>query len=147
MFSPAVLNTARFGFSRASYFFTGYSPVDLPGWVAGQPIGAIVISGSTASNGASAITQAGTNVGSNNKAARNLFTLDDHVFWSHGKHQIEAGVWLQRIQSNDQLAQIPVWTGIVQHARVVSAGNGKDFHRGAFADGTGLAVASDCGIY
>ena len=70
-----------------------------------NPIGAIVISGSTASNGASQITQAGANVGSNNAATRNLFTCDDHVYWSHGRHQIEAGVWLQRIQSNDLLAQ------------------------------------------
>ncbi len=105
VFSPSLLNTARFGFSRASYFFTGYSPLSLPGWVAGKPIGAIVISGSTASNGASAITGAGANVGSNNLTARNLFTVDDHVYWSRGRQQIEAGVWLQRIQSNDQLAQ------------------------------------------
>src|SRR5579872_541704 len=33
VFSPNVLNTARFGFSRASYFFTGETPVDQPGWV------------------------------------------------------------------------------------------------------------------
>ncbi len=105
VFSPSLLNTARVGFSRASYFFTGYTPVDLTGWVSGQPIGAIVISGSTASNGASAITQAGTNVGSNNTATRNLLTFDDHVYWSHGRNQIEAGAWLQRIQSNDLLAQ------------------------------------------
>ena len=105
VFSPSVLNTARFGFSRASYFFTGYSPLSLPGWVAGKPIGAIVISGSTASNGASAITGAGANVGSNNLTARNLFTADDHFYWSRGRQQIEAGIWLQRIQSNDQLAQ------------------------------------------
>ena len=105
VFSPSLLNTARVGYSRASYFFTGYSPVNLAGWVAGEPIGAIIISGSTASNGASQMTQAGTNVGSNNRAARNLFTLDDHVYWSHGRNQIEAGVWLQRIQSNDMLAQ------------------------------------------
>ncbi len=105
VFSPALLNTARFGYSRAGYFFTGYSPVSLPGWVTGEPIGTIVISGSTASNGASAITQAGLNVGSNNTATRNLFTVDDHVYWSRGRHQIEAGVWLQRIQSNDLLAQ------------------------------------------
>ena len=105
VFSPSLLNTARFGYSRASYFFTGYSPVALPGWVRGEPIGAIVISGSTASNGASQITQAGLNVGSNNTSARNLFTFDDHIYWSHGKHQVETGVWLQRIQSNDLLAQ------------------------------------------
>src|ERR1019366_4288566 len=93
VFSPSLLNTARVGFSRASYSFTGYTPVNLPGWVAGEPIGAIVISGSTASNGASQITQAGSNVGSNNKASRNLFTVDDHVYWSHGRHQVEAGLW------------------------------------------------------
>ena len=73
--SPSLLNTARFGYSRASYFFTGLVPVSgVPGWVSGEPVGAIVISGSTASNGASAITGAGANVGSNNRTARNLFT-------------------------------------------------------------------------
>jgi hypothetical protein len=105
VFSPALLNTARFGYSRASYFFTGNTPVSIPGWVTGEPIGAIVISGSTASNGASQITQAGLNVGSNNTAARNLLTWDDHVYWSRGRNQIEVGVWLQRIESNDLLAQ------------------------------------------
>jgi hypothetical protein len=105
IFSASLLNTVRFGFSRASYFFTGSTPADLPGWVSGDPIGAIVISGSTASNGVSQITLAGTNVGSNNATARNLFTYADHVYWSRGRHQIEAGVWLQQIQSNDNLAQ------------------------------------------
>jgi hypothetical protein len=106
VFSPSFLNTARFGYSRASYYFTGLLPVTgVPGWVSGKPVGAIVISGSTASNGASTITGAGANVGSNNLTARNLFTLDDHIFWSHGRHQIEAGGWLQRVQSNDLLAQ------------------------------------------
>ncbi len=38
VFSPRVLNTARFGFSRAGYFFTGTTPADLPGWVEGSPI-------------------------------------------------------------------------------------------------------------
>ncbi|MGA7343069.1 MAG: carboxypeptidase-like regulatory domain-containing protein [Terracidiphilus sp.] len=105
VFSPSLLNTARFGYSRASYFFTGYTPVSETGWVTGEPIGAIVISGSTASNGASQITQAGTNVGSNNKTSRNLFTEDDHVYWSRGRQQIEAGAWIERVQSNDLLAQ------------------------------------------
>jgi hypothetical protein len=105
VFSTSLLNTARFGYSRASYFFTGYTPVAVNGWVTGKPVGAIVISGSTASNGASQVTQAGSNVGSNNAAARNLLTWDDHVYWSRGKHQVEAGVWLQRVESNDMLAQ------------------------------------------
>ncbi len=109
VFSPSLLNTARFGFSRASFYFLGSSsPLNgatVPGWVAGKPVGAIVIAGSTASNGSSQITGAGANVGSNNATARNLFTFDDHIFWTHGRHQIEAGGWLQRLQSNDNLAQ------------------------------------------
>lgn len=105
VFSPSVLNTARVGFSRAGYFFTGETPVDLPGWVEGDPIGAVVIGGGTALNGASQITGAGTNAGSNLSAVRNLFTYDDHIAITHGIHQFEAGVWLQRIQANDDLAQ------------------------------------------
>jgi hypothetical protein len=105
VFSPSLLNTARFGYSRAAYVFTGTTPVDLPGWISGKPIGAIVIGGGTALNGASQITGAGTNAGSNLSTARNLYTYDDHVYWTRGKHQIEAGGWLQQIQSNDNLAQ------------------------------------------
>ena len=105
VFSPNFLNTARLGYSRASYYFTGYTPVSSESWVSGKPVGAIVISGSTASNGASAISGAGTNVGSNNKTARNLYTIDDHFYWSHGRNQVEAGGWLQRVQANDLLAQ------------------------------------------
>jgi len=105
VFSPSILNTARVGFSRASYYFTSQTPVDLTGWVAGDPIGAVVIGGGTALNAQSSITAAGTNAGSNLRAVRNLFTYDDHVGIFHGIHQIEAGVWIQRIQANDLLAQ------------------------------------------
>ncbi len=105
VFSPTILNTARFGFSRAGYFFTGTTPVDVPGWVEGSPIGAVVIGGGTALNGASQITLGGTNAGSNLAAVRNLFTYDDHIAITAGIHQIEAGVWLERIQANDNLAQ------------------------------------------
>jgi hypothetical protein len=105
VFSANVLNTARFGFSRAGYFFTGTTSVNVPGWLAGGPIGAVIIGGSTASNGASQITPAGTNTGDHNKAARNLFTYDDHISVLKGVHQIEAGVWFERVQANDNLAQ------------------------------------------
>ena len=104
-FSSSFLNDFRVGFSRGAYTFNGYSPVTLPGWVTGDPIGAIVISGSTASNGASQISGAGTNTGDNNTAIRNLFTLGDHVYWTRGNHQIEAGGLLFRLQANDNLAQ------------------------------------------
>ena len=105
VFSATLLNTARFGFSRAAFFFTGATPVDVDGWVAGAPIGAVVVGGGTALNGASQISLAGTNAGSNLTTARNLFTFDDHAFISRGRHQIEVGGWVQRIQSNDDLAQ------------------------------------------
>ncbi len=105
VFSSSVLNTFRAGISRASYFFTGETPVGLPGWVAGKPIGAVVVGGGTALNGASQISLAGTNAGSNLTAVRNLFTVADHVYIARGKNQVEAGVWLQRIQSNSDLAQ------------------------------------------
>jgi len=112
VFSPRLLNTARVGYSRASFFFLGYSTpladgtaATVPGWVAGKPVGAIVIAGSTASNGSSQITGAGANVGSNNATTRNLFTFDDHIYYTKGRHQVEAGGWVQRLQSNDNLAQ------------------------------------------
>jgi len=105
VFSPRLLNTARFGFSRGDYFFTGETPVNLPGWVSGDPIGAVVIGGGTAVNAASSITGAGTNAGSNLHAVRNLFTYDDHIAYAHGIHQFEAGIWFQRLQANDLLAQ------------------------------------------
>jgi Carboxypeptidase regulatory-like domain len=105
VFSPNLLNTLRIGYSRGAYYFTGQAPGSVPGWISGKPVGAVVISGSTASNGASQVTLAGANTGSNNQAVRNLFTVDEHVFWTHGRHQVEFGVWLQRLQSNDNLAQ------------------------------------------
>jgi hypothetical protein len=103
--SPRLLNTVRFGFSRAAFDFNSIVSGGVLGWVSGAPVGAIVISGSTASNGASQITLAGANTGSGNTTARNLFTVDDHIYYTRGHHQLEAGVWLQRLQSNDLLAQ------------------------------------------
>ncbi len=109
VFSPRLLNTARFGLSRASFYFLGSVPADIATqsgtFLPGRPVGAIVIAGSTASNGSSQITGAGANVGSNNAIARTLYTFDDHIYFTLGKHQIEAGGWLQRLQSNDNLAQ------------------------------------------
>jgi hypothetical protein len=103
--SPTLLNTLRVGYSRAAFDFNSLVTGSVSGWAARGPVGAIVISGSTASNGASQISLAGANTGSNNSTVRNLFTADEHIYWTHGRHQVEAGVWLQRLQSNDLLAQ------------------------------------------
>lgn len=107
-FSPYLLNTARFSFSRARSLFLGSVSPDIqaitPTFVPGKPTGHIVISGSVSSGGATAISDAGTDPGADDALARNTFTFDDHVMFTHGKHQIEGGVWLQRVQSNDDLA-------------------------------------------
>ncbi|HTV58845.1 MAG TPA: carboxypeptidase-like regulatory domain-containing protein [Verrucomicrobiae bacterium] len=106
VFSPSLLNKVTFGFSRGAFYFTSATTVDLPSWVnLGQPVGAVVVGGGTTLNGASQITNGGTNAGSNLRAARNLFTLSDQITLTRGKHLFSFGAWLQRIQANDTLVQ------------------------------------------
>jgi hypothetical protein len=104
-----VVNVARAGYSRSSFYFYGYVPAAeqalTPSVRTGVPTYAVVIAGSTASNGASSITTGGANVGSNNAIVRNLFTFDDHAYLTIGRHTIQGGIWAQRLQSNDNLAQ------------------------------------------
>jgi len=109
LFSPAALNTARFGFSRAGYYFAGEptpgtSAASVPGFLLGRPVGAVVVGGSAASNPQAQIGLAGSNNGSNLTVARNLFTLEDRVTLTRGRHQLTLGVWLQPFESNETLA-------------------------------------------
>ena len=109
VFSPTLLNTARFGFSRAGYFFTGEPTpgtpaAGVPGFLTGLPVGAVVVGGSAASNPQAAIGLAGSNNGSNLKIARNLFTYEDRVTWNKERHQLSFGVWFQQFQSNETIA-------------------------------------------
>ena len=109
IFSPALVNTARVGFSRAGYFFTGEPTpgtpaVSVPGFLLGKPVGAVVVGGSAASNPQAAIGLAGSNNGSNLRIARNLFTYEDKVSLTRGRHQLSFGAWLQRFQSNETIA-------------------------------------------
>ena len=99
IFSPTLLNTARIGYSRAGYFFTGEptpnSPAaSLPGFLTGEPIGAVVVGGSAASNPAAQVRLAGSNNGSNLHVARNLYTYEDRVSFIKGRHQINVGAWI-----------------------------------------------------
>src|SRR5579859_724941 len=109
VFSPALLNTGRLGFSRASYFYTGEPTpstpaAGVPSFLAGRPVGAVVIGGSAASNPATQLSLAGSNNGSNLDIARNLFTFEDIITFTQGRHRISAGAWFQRLQSNENLA-------------------------------------------
>jgi hypothetical protein len=106
IFSSRFLNKATFGFSRGAFYFNTGTTVDLPGWIhTGQPVGAVVVGGGTTLNGASQITNGGTNAGSNLTAVRNLFTFTDQFTLTHGAHLFNFGGWLQRIQANDSLIQ------------------------------------------
>ncbi len=109
IFSPTLLNTARFGYSRAGYFFTGEPTpgtpaASVPGFLLGDPVGAVVVGGSAASNPQAQIGLAGSNNGSNLTVARNLYTYEDQVSWTHGVHQFSFGAWFQQFQSNETLA-------------------------------------------
>jgi len=108
-FSASTLNTIRFGFSRAGYFYTGEptpgSPAaSVPGFIVGRPVGAVVVGGSAASNPQAQLGLAGSNNGSNLRVARNLFTFEDRLTLTRGRHQYSFGAWLQPFQSNEMLA-------------------------------------------
>jgi hypothetical protein len=107
IFSPSILNKATFGFSRGAFYFnSGTTVASLPGWInPNEPIGALVIGGGTTLNGASQLTNGGTNAGSNLTTVRNLYTGEDQVTINHGIHLINFGVWFERLQSNDSLVQ------------------------------------------
>ena len=107
VFSTHLLNTARMGYSRARFLLPRFRRRSSrhPGFVAGKPAGAIVIAGSTASNGSSQIAGAGPMSARTTQLHAIYIRFDDHIFYSRGRHQIEAGGWLQLLQSNDNLAQ------------------------------------------
>jgi Carboxypeptidase regulatory-like domain len=104
IFSPTIINKLTIGFSRAAFSFTGVTPVDIPGFIQGKPIGPVTIGGGTGLNASSSISPAGTNGNSNLRSVRNLFTLTDQVLITRGIHTFNVGFWLQQIQSNDNLA-------------------------------------------
>jgi hypothetical protein len=107
--SPRLLNTARFGYSRAGYFFTGEPTpgtpaAGVPSFLTGRLAGALVVGGSAASNPQAQIGLAGSNNGSNLTIARNLYTYEDRVALTHGAHQLSVGAWFQQFQSNENIA-------------------------------------------
>jgi hypothetical protein len=109
VFSPKLLNTSRFGFSRAGYYFAGEPTpgtpaASVPGFLSGLPVGAVVVGGSAASNPQAQIGLAGSNNGSNLPITRNIFTYEDRVTLTHGHHQLSFGAWFQQFQSNEKIA-------------------------------------------
>jgi hypothetical protein len=108
VFSPNLNNVARVGYSRAAYFFTGEPTpgtpaADVPGFISGRQVGAVVVGGSAASNPQAQIGLAGSNNGSNLPIVRNLYTYEDLVTLTHGAHQWSFGAWFQNFQSNETI--------------------------------------------
>lgn len=107
VFSPTIINTLKFGFSRAAY---ALDPVDFVSFdpsldfVTGLGPGGITIGGGNTTTGAGVITAAGPNNAAYAWNRRNLFTVSDDVQITRGIHQISAGVWLQRVQDNEDTA-------------------------------------------
>ena len=104
VFSPGILNTFRAGFSRAAFNLNASTSADLPSglsFVQGAGPGGITIGGGVTTTGSGTITAAGPNNNAGAWNRRNLFTYTDDVQISKGIHQISAGVWLQRMQDNE----------------------------------------------
>ena len=74
------------------------------GFLLGHPVGAVVVGGSAASNPQAQIGLAGSNNGSNLRIARNLYTFEDRVTLTRGRHQLSFGAWFQPFQSNETIA-------------------------------------------
>jgi hypothetical protein len=108
VFSPRILNTFRAGFSRAAFDFDAPLVTSFPSSLSfvtgnGGP-GGFVIGGGVTTTGASAITSAGPNNAANVWNRRNLFTYQDDLQVTLGKHQLTFGVWLQPVQDNEDTA-------------------------------------------
>ena len=105
--SPEILNTFNAGFSRAAYNYDAVSLASFPSnlsFVSGDGPGGIVIGGGVTTTGGGTITAAGPNNAANVWNRRNLFTWTDGVQVTKGIHQIGIGVWLQRLQDNEDTA-------------------------------------------
>jgi hypothetical protein len=107
VFSPDMLNMFRAGFSRAAYNLDSAPLAQFASslsFIAGAGPGGIVVNGGVTTTGLSGITSAGPNNAAGAWNRRSLFTYADDFQLAHGAHQVSAGVWLQRIQDNEDSA-------------------------------------------
>ena len=102
-FSPTVLNTARFSFSRTRSSTT-LNNNGLPGGtgpqiVPGNSTGIVDMSGS---NGGGYTEFGSTNATPMTFAIQNIYTLSDDVNWTRGKHAFKVGLLLNRYNQGTQ---------------------------------------------
>ncbi len=104
IFSPTLINTANFGFTRAAFNFDADPITQFPAslsFVQGLPPGGITVSGSVTTTGTGVITAAGANNATGSWNRRNLFTYSDDANKTHGKHHFSFGDWFQRLRDNE----------------------------------------------
>ncbi len=107
IFSPQILNTFAVGFSRAYFSLASVPLVTFPAslsFVSGAGPGGIVVGGGATTTANGSIASAGPNNAAGVLNHRNLFTYQDTVTISKGRHQISAGGWFQRVQDNEDAA-------------------------------------------
>jgi len=105
--SPQILNTFRAGFSRAAFNYDSFPLASFPAstdFVTGLGPGGIVVGGGVTTTGGGTITSAGPNNAANVWNRRNLFTYTDGLQIIKGRHRISTGIWLQRVQDNEDAA-------------------------------------------
>ena len=147
VFSPTLLNTARFGYSRAGYFFTGEPTpgtpaANVPGFLAGHPVGAVVVGGSAASNPQAQIGLAGSNNGSNLTIARNMYTYEDRVTLDARRASVQLRRMVPAISVERKHRAQPVWPGdLHQPADVSDRDDHQQLPVRSGADGDELALA------
>jgi hypothetical protein len=106
IFSPTLVNTARFGFNRShginGQVVTALTPIAGDLTLGVRPgIAAPIISGTglTATNSVGSASQ--------NLLVSNSFQFYDDAFWTHGKHSLKFGIAVERIQFNLATLQRP----------------------------------------
>jgi hypothetical protein len=102
-FSPTVLNTARFSFSRTGSG-TALNNSGLPGGtgpqlVPGFSTGIVDMSGS---NGGGYTEFGSANDAPNTFDIQNIYTISDDVNWTRGKHAFKFGILLNRFNQGSQ---------------------------------------------
>jgi hypothetical protein len=131
LFSPRTVNTFRAGFSRAAFDYDSFSLTSISpdlSFVAGEGPGGIVIGGGLTTTGLAALTPAGPNNASNIKDHRNLFTWSDDLQMIRTRNQFSAGVWLQRVQSNDDTVSTTLGQASFTSLQTFMQGNVSNFN-------------------
>ena len=106
IFSPAVVNVATMGFSRAWGTQVQAPAVPIPAnlvFLTGTNPGAITIGGAANTVVAAALAQPTGN--SPNRDTRNHFTWADDVRFTRGSHSWSAGLWIQQVQQRSKPPQ------------------------------------------